>query len=416
MTTRRVVVTGVGVVSPLGSQLSDYWKALCEGRSGIGPITHFDASQHPVRFAGEVEGFDPSDWMDRKEIRRSDRYAQFAIAATLQAEADAGIEMADFDPFRVGVIIGSGIGGIETFETQFSRLIRRGPSGVGPLAIPMMIPNMASGQVAIRIGARGINYAPVSACSSGAHAVGEGLRAIRRGECDAVFAGGAEAAVNTFPISSFAKMGALSRRNDDPEGASRPFDAERDGFVLGEGSGVLLLEERDHALARGARLLAELVGYGATADAYHITMPDPRGDAAARAIERALEDGGLEPSEVGYVNAHGTSTPLNDKTETAAVRTVFGEHADRLMVSSNKSVTGHLLGAAGGLEAIATVQTLRTGIVPPTINYQTADPECDLDYVPNVARSAKIGAAISNSLGFGGHNVTLAFRRHSGDA
>ena len=416
MKTRRVAVTGLGVVSPLGSRLSDYWRALSEGENGIGPITHFDATEHSVRFAGEVSGFDPSDWMDRKEIRRSDRYACYAIAATLQAQADAGIEVADFDPFRIGVIIGSGIGGIETFETQFSRLMKRGPSGAGPLAIPMMIANMASGQVAIRIGARGINYAPVSACASGAHAVGEGLRAIRRGECDVVFAGGAEAAVCTFAVSSFAKMGALSRRNDDPESASRPFDATRDGFVLGEGAGVLVLEDWEHARARGAPVLAELAGYGATADAYHITMPDPRGDAAARAIERALEDAGVEPSEVGYVNAHGTSTPLNDKTETAALRAVFGGHADRLLVSSNKSMTGHLLGAAGGLEAIATVQTLRTGIVPPTINYRTADPECDLDYVPNVARSVQIGAAISNSLGFGGHNVALAFRRNGGDA
>ncbi len=412
---RRAVVTGLGVVSPLGSTLSDYWSALCAGRSGIGAITRFDACAFPVRFAGEVAGFDPAQWMDRKEIRRSDRYCQYAMAATQQALAHSAIDLQEVDPFRVGVIIGSGIGGLETFEVQHARLQARGPGGAGPLAIPMMIANMASGQVAIRIGARGINYAPVSACSSGAHAVGEGLRAIRRGDCDLVVAGGAEAAVTPFSMASFAKMGALSRRNDEPERASRPFDAERDGFVLGEGAGVLLIEEHAHARERGARIFAELAGYGATADAYHITMPHPDGVAAARAMELALADAALDPGEVGHVNAHGTSTPLNDKTETAALRTVFGDHAERLLVSSNKSMTGHLLGAAGGLESVATVLSLQHGLVPPTLNYQNPDPDCDLDYVPARARPASIAAAISNSLGFGGHNVTLAFRAHADD-
>lgn len=415
MARRRVVVTGLGVVSPIGVNVPQYWDALCAGRSGIAPIERFDASKHSVRFAGEVRGFDPLEYMDRKEVRRSDRYVQYAMSASLQAFADAGLEPGRLDSFKLGVILGSGIGGIETFETQFSRLIERGPGAAGPLAIPMMIANMASGQIAIRLEARGINYAPVSACASGAHAVGEGLRAVRRGDCDVVVAGGSEAAVTTFSLAAFAKMGALSKRNDDPVGASRPFDAERDGFVLGEGSGVVILEAREHALARGARIYVELAGYGATADAYHITMPHPDGEAAARGISMALADGEMAPDEVDYVNAHGTSTPLNDKTETKALHTVFGGHARAMQVSSNKSVTGHLLGGAGGLEAVATALTLHRGQIPPTINYRIPDPDCDLDYVPNHSREASPRAAISNSLGFGGHNVTLAFRRHEPD-
>ncbi len=415
MKERRVVITGLGVVSPIGHNVPDYWSALCAGTSGVAPIQRFDASKHSVRFAGEVRDFDVTAYMDRREARRSDRYAQYAMAASVQAIADSDLQLDQVDPFRFGVIIGSGIGGIETFAVEYARMERRGPAGAGPLAIPMMIANMASGQVAIRFGARGINYSPVSACASGAHAVGEGRRAIQRGECDLMLAGGSEAAVTPFSIAAFAKMGALSKRNDDPQHASCPFDAERDGFVLGEGAGVLLLEERQHALDRGARIYAELAGYGATADAFHITMPHPDGLSAAHGISLALADAQLDPTDVQYVNAHGTSTPLNDKTETAAIRRVFGTHADSLMVSSNKSMTGHLLGAAGGLESVATALTIFHGVVPPTTNYVNPDPECDLDCVPGQAREAKIEAAISNSLGFGGHNVTLAFRRHSAD-
>jgi 3-oxoacyl-[acyl-carrier-protein] synthase II len=415
MRDRRVVITGLGVVSPIGHNVPDYWSALCAGKSGIAPIERFDASKHSVRFAGEVREFDAGAYMDRKEARRSDRYSQYAVAASVQAIEDSGVQLDSLDPFRFGVIIGSGIGGIETFAVEYARMERRGPNGAGPLAIPMMIANMASGQIAIRFGARGINYSPVSACASGAHAVGEGRRAIQRGECDLMLVGGSEAAVTPFSIAAFAKMGALSRNNENPQHASCPFDAKRDGFVLGEGSGILVLEERQHAMERGARIYAELAGYGASADAFHITMPHPDGLAAAHGISLALSDAGLEPTEVQYVNAHGTSTPLNDKTETAAIRKVFGAHADSLMVSSNKSMTGHLLGAAGGIESVATALTLHHGLVAPTTNYVTPDPECDLDYVPHKAKEAEVQAAISNSLGFGGHNVTLAFRRHSWD-
>lgn len=410
---RRAVVTGLGVVSPIGSTVARYWDRLVAGRSGIAPITRFDTTDFSVKFGGEVEGFDPLDYMDKKEIRRSDLYTQYALGAATQAMHDSRLDAGRLDPNRFGCIIGSGIGGLSTSQMNQERLVSRGPGSVSPFTIPMFIANMASGQVAIRFGACGINYAPVSACASGAHGIGEALRTIQRGECDALITGGAEACVVRFAVASFSKMGALSKNNDDPEGASRPFDLGRNGFVLSEGAAIIILEERERALARGAHIYAEIAGYGATCDAYHITMPHPEGRAAIHAIRLALNDGGLAPEDVGYVNAHGTSTPLNDKTESLAIREVFGDHARKLAVSSNKSVTGHLLGAAGALEIVATSLTLERGVIPPTINYTTPDPECDLDYVPNQARERRVDAAVSNSLGFGGHNVALAVRRHT---
>ena len=410
--TRRVVITGLGVVTPVGSTVASFWSSLLEGRSGAGPVTGFDVTDFSVRFAAEVEGFDPLDSMDPKELRRSDPYVQYGVAASKDAYADSGLDPARIDPFRIGVILGSGIGGITTFEKQKERLLQRGPGSVSPFTIPMLIANMASGQAAIHLEARGINFAPVSACASAAHATGVAVDAIRAGNLDVAVTGGCEAAISPIALSAFAKMGALSRRNDSPQTASRPFDADRDGFLLGEGAGVVILEEREHAMARGARIYAELAGYGATADAYHITMPHKEGLSPATAMTDCLTDSGVNADEVDYVNAHGTSTPLNDAMETVAIRRAFGEHADSLMVSSIKSMTGHALGAAAGIELVATALTLHHGRVPPTINYQTPDPACDLDCVPNEARDAKVAVAISNSLGFGGHNATLCVRRH----
>ena len=409
---RRVVITGLGVVSPLGSEVETFWKRLIAGESGIGPVTRFDTSKYDTRFAAEVQGNRPEDYMERKDIRRTDLFVQYAIGATAQAVKQAGVSPETVDPNRYGVVVGSGIGGIATFEDQHRTLLEKGPSRVSPFFIPMMISDMASGQVSIQFGAKGPNYCTVSACSSGAHAVGDAFRIIQHNEADVMISGGAEAPITPVSFAGFCSMKAMSTRNDDPQSASRPFDAQRDGFVMGEGAGIVVLEELEHAKKRGAKILAEVVGYGATGDAHHMTAPAPEGEGAARAMREAIRDSGLPLESFGYLNAHGTSTPLNDKFETQAIKSVFGEHAKKLPVSSTKSMTGHLLGAAGGLETIICVLALERHTLPPTINYKTPDPDCDLDYVPNTAREVELQAALSNSLGFGGHNVTLALSRY----
>ncbi len=406
-----MVVTGQGVICPLGNTVEEFWKRLIAGESGIGPVTRFDTTAYDTRFAGEVRGFKPEEYMDRKDVRRTDLFVQFAVAAATQALAQAGVKDGAVDPTRFGVIVGSGIGGISTFEEQHRILLEKGPNRVSPFFIPMMISDMASGQVSIQFGAKGPNYCTVSACSSGAHAVGEAFRIIQNSEAEVMIAGGAEAPVTPVSFAGFCSMKAMSTRNDDPTRASRPFDSQRDGFVMGEGAGIVILEELEHAKKRGAAILAEIVGYGATGDAHHMTAPAPEGEGAARAMRAAINDSGLPLSEFGYVNAHGTSTPLNDKFETQAIKSVFGDHAPRVAVSSTKSMTGHLLGAAGGLETIICVLALERQVLPPTINYEHPDPDCDLDYVPNTARQVEARAALSNSLGFGGHNVTLALSR-----
>lgn len=408
---RRVVVTGMGVLTALGNDLAASWKGLLEGKNGVRRITRFDPEGFATQIAAEVEGFDPEKYIDKKEIRRQDLFTQFAMAASTMAMEDSRIDMGAEDPTRVGVIIGSGIGGIGTHEVQNERYLKGGPSRISPFYIPMMIPDIASGIVSIRIGAKGPNYCTVSACASSAHAIGDAFRLIKHGDAEIMVAGGTEAAVTEMSIGGFAAMRAMSTRNDEPERASRPFDAERDGFVLGEGAGMAILEELNHARDRGARIYAEVSGVGMTADAYHITAPAPAGEGAARAMKRALEEGGLDPADIDYINAHGTSTPLNDAYETQAIKTVFGDHAYRLMVGSTKSMTGHLLGGAGGLEFVITSMVLAENKVPPTINYEVPDPDCDLDYVPNEMREADVRAALTNSLGFGGHNATLALKR-----
>jgi len=411
MAGRRVVVTGVGVLTPIGTGKDRFWDALMEGRSGVGPIRSFDASRYPTRIAAEILDFDPLDWMDRKDAKRNDRFVQFAIAASRMALDDAGFRVTAENADRVGVVIGSGIGGAITWEEQHKVLLTRGPDRVSPFFIPMLIINMASGVVSILTGARGPNTAPVTACATGAHAIGDAFRIIQRGEADVMIAGGTEAAITELSIAGFCAMKAMSTRNDEPHRAVRPFDAHRDGFVMGEGAGVVILEALEHALARDARVYCELVGYGMSADAYHITMPDPEGQGAALAMERCLRDAGLRPEEVDYINAHGTSTPYNDKFETLAIKRVFKDHAYRLAVSSTKSMTAHLLGAAGSVELIACVLAIHHGTLPPTINYETPDPDCDLDYVPNRPRPCDVRVALSNAFGFGGHNATLAVRR-----
>ncbi len=407
----RVFITGMGAVTPLGNDPGRFWNGLLEGRSGIHTVTRFDTTGIGTSFAGEVRDFDPGEYMDKKEARRADPFIQYAIAASRQAHEASGIDCTENDGRRIGVIIGSGIGGTTTWEANHRTLMEKGPARVSPFFIPMMIADMASGMVSIMLGARGSNFATVSACSSGAHAIGEAYEMIRRGQLDAVFAGGTEAPVTPLAMAGFSSMKALSERNDDPEGASRPFDKDRDGFVMGEGAGMLVLESEAHARARGAEPLAELAGYGATADAHHLTAPAPEGEGASRAMKLALERSGMSAADVDYINAHGTSTPLNDRFETQAIKGVFGGEVDRLKVSSTKSMTGHLLGAAGAIEAVASVFAVRNGVIPPTMNYTTPDPDCDLDYVPNEPQKQPIRAALSNSLGFGGHNVTLAFRR-----
>lgn len=411
----RVVITGMGAVTPLGTGKDAFWQGLTAGRSGVGVITQMDTTDYPVHIAAEVKDFEPERFLERKEARRLDRFTQFAIAATQEALTDSGLELEKVDKTRVGVIIGAGIGGIHTFYEQVKALIERGPGRVSPFFIPMMIPDMASGQVSIRYGFQGPNQAAVSACASANHAIGDAARWIQRGTCDAMVTGGAEAAISPPGLAGFSSATALSTRNDEPERASRPFDRDRDGFVMGEGAGILVLESLDRAQARGARIYAELVGYGSTGDAHNVVAPEPNGDGAYRAMVMALKDAGLSPSDVNYINAHGTSTKPGDIAETIAIKRLLGEAQDRVAVSSTKSMTGHLLGAAGGVEAIATVLALHEGVLPPTINLENPDPECDLDYVPNVARKGEYRVALSNSFGFGGHNAVLAFRRWPGE-
>ena len=408
---RRVVVTGLGAVTPLGNDMQSTWKGLVEGRSGIGPITAFDASDLEVRIAGEARDFRPTDHLEPKEARRMDRFTQMAVVAALEAARDAGLNIKGNNAETVGVAIGSGIGGLHTLVDQIKVLDQKGPRRVSPFLVPMMISNMAAGQVSIALGAKGPNIAVVSACATSAHSVGEAYEIIKRGDAEAMVAGGSEAPVLPIGIVAFSQAQTLSTRNDEPQRASRPFDAERDGFVAAEGGAVLILESLEHARARGARIYAEMVGYGATADAFHITAPPEGGEGAARSMRMALRKAEVAPEEVDYINAHGTSTPLNDKAETAAIKEVFGEHAYRLAISSTKSMTGHLLGAAGALEAMVCVKAITEGVIPPTINYEHPDPACDLDYTPNVARRQTVNVALSNSLGFGGHNSTLVFRR-----
>jgi 3-oxoacyl-[acyl-carrier-protein] synthase II len=410
---RRVVVTGLGAVTPVGNDVASTWRALLEGRSGAGPITKFDAEKFDVRFACEVKGFDASLYMDRKEAKRADMYTQYAVACATQAMQDAGLAEGGYVPERTGVIIGSGIGGLKSFEEQHDVYRERGPSKISAFFIPMFISDIAAGIVSMRFNAKGPNYATTSACATSAHAIGDAFRTIQYGDADVMITGGSEATVTPMAIGGFTNMKALSERNDSPETASRPFDATRDGFVMGEGGGVVILEELEHARARGARIYAEIVGYGATADAYHLTAPAPEGEGAQRAMRRAMEDAGLALGDVGYINAHGTSTPANDLNETKAIKAVFGEHAKDLLVSSTKSMTGHMLGAAGSVEFIICSLVLQDGQVPPTINYQTPDPELDLNYVPGHKVERRVDAALSNSFGFGGHNVSLAVRRYT---
>src|SRR5215472_10937525 len=408
-----LVVTGIGLVSPVGNDTSSTWKSLCEGRSGTAIITTFDHSDQDVHIAAEVKDFDPLLYLDRKEARRNDRFVHYALAATKLALADAELSVSEENADDVGVIIGSGIGGLGTCHEQFKTLFDRGPDRVSPFFITMFITDIAAGFVSMAIGARGPNFATVSACATGANAIGEAAEMIRRGDAVAMLAGGAECGITPMGIAAFANMRALSRRNDDPATASRPFDAERDGFVIGEGAGILVIEDEEYARKRGARIYAELVGYASTADAYHITAPAPGGAGLARAIRRALDKSGIAPESVGYINAHGTSTEENDRNETEAIKTVFGPHAHSLAVSSTKSMIGHTLGAAGGIEAGVSVLSLYHNILTPTINLTHPDPECDLDYVPLTAREQKVDVAISNSMGFGGHNAVLVFRRYS---
>jgi len=401
----------MGVVTALGSDLETFWNNLAAGKSGITRIESFDVSEFPTQIAAEIKDFNPEDYMDKKEARRMDRFVQLAVAAGKMAMRDAGLDPgANIDPERLGVIVGSGIGGLGTWEEQHSILLEKGPKRVSPFFIPMMIANMASGQISIIIGAKGPNTTAVTACATGTHSIGDSFKLIQRGEADAMICGGAEAAIRPTGLAGFCSMRAMSTRNDEPEKASRPFDIERDGFVMGEGSGVLVLESLEHALKRGARIYAEVIGYGMSGDAYHMTDPDP--DGAARCMQRALKDAGIAPEAIDYINAHGTSTPVGDKSETTAIKKTFGDHAYKLAVSSTKSMTGHLLGAAGGIEAVILALTLKNGVIAPTINLENPDPECDLDYVPNAARKADVRTALSNSFGFGGHNATIVMRKY----
>jgi len=408
---QRVVVTGLGALTPIGNDVPSYWEGLSSGRNGVAGITLFDASRHACRFAAEVKAFDPRGWLEPKEAKRWDRFCQFGVVAAKQAVADAGLSITDANRQRVGTAIGSGVGGLLMMETQAHVLNDRGPDRVSPFCVPMMIPNMATGLTAIALGAQGPSSAVATACAAGSNAIGDAYRLIQLGLADAMVCGGAESAITPLGVAGFASAKALSFRNDDPASASRPFDAERNGFVIGEGAGVLVLESLDHARARGARILAEVVGYGMTCDAHHMTAPSPGGVGGAEAMRLALRDARLEPEAVDYVNAHGTSTQANDSNETAAIKSALGDHAYRVPVSSTKSMTGHLLGGSGGIEAVAAILAMEHGVVPPTINYSNPDPACDLDVVPNQAREAKLDVVLSNSFGFGGHNVCLAFRR-----
>ncbi|MDQ0232298.1 beta-ketoacyl-ACP synthase II [Metabacillus malikii] len=408
---KRVVVTGLGAVTPIGNDVKTTWTNAVNGVSGVGPITRINAENYQAKVAAELKDFDVEQFMDKKDARKMDRFTQYAVAAALMAVKDSDLEITDDIAPRVGVWIGSGIGGMETFEQQYKTLLDKGPRRVSPFFVPMLIPDMATGQVSIALGAKGFNSCTVTACATGTNSIGDAFRVIERGEADVMVTGGAEAPLTEMSFAGFTANKALST-NPDPTTASRPFDKDRDGFVMGEGAGIIVLEELEHALARGATIYAEIVGYGATGDAYHITAPSPNGEGGARAMRMAIEGSGLQATDIDYINAHGTSTPYNDKFETAAIKEVFGEHAYKLAISSTKSMTGHLLGAAGGVEAIFSILAIKEGIIPPTINYQTPDEDCDLDYVPNQARTQEVNAVLSNSLGFGGHNATIIFKKY----
>ncbi|MFE8696363.1 beta-ketoacyl-ACP synthase II [Cytobacillus sp. FJAT-53684] len=411
MNKRRVVVTGIGAVTPLGNDAETTWSNIIAGVSGVGPLTRVNADEYPAKVAAEVKDFNIEDFIDKKDARKMDRFTHYAVAASMMAVKDANLTINDDNSHRVGVWVGSGIGGMETFENQFETFLNRGYRRVSPFFVPMIIPDMATGQISISLGAKGFNSCTVTACATGTNSIGDAFKVIQRGDADAMISGGAEAPITRMSVAGFCANTALST-NPDIKTASRPFDKNRDGFVIGEGAGIVVLEELEHALARGAHIYAEIVGYGATGDAYHITAPAPAGEGGARAMKMAIDDAGLKPEEFDYINAHGTSTDYNDKFETLAIKEVFGEHAYKIAISSTKSMTGHLLGAAGGIEAIFSVLAIKDGVLPPTINYETPDPECDLDYVPNVARKKEINAVISNSLGFGGHNATIAFKKY----
>ncbi|MGD0586425.1 MAG: beta-ketoacyl-ACP synthase II [Oryzomonas sp.] len=408
---RRVVITGIGVVSPLGCGNAKNWDALVNGRSGIGPITRFDASAMPVRIAGEVKDFNPEDFIDKKEIKKMDLFIQYALAAAQFAMEDSGLTVTEENAERVGVLVGAGLGGLPTIEKYHSAFLEGGYKKISPFFIPMLIINLAPGHISIRYGAKGPNISSVSACATATHSIGDAYHIIKRGDADAMIAGGTESTVTPLGIGGFAVMKALSDRNDDPQAASRPFEKNRDGFIMGEGAGIVILEEYEAARKRGARIYAEVAGYGLTGDAYHLTAPAPGGEGAARCMKMALANAGVNPEQVGYINAHGTSTPMNDLYETMAIKTVFGNHAATVMISSTKSMTGHLLGAAGGIEAVFSCMAMEKGVIPPTINYDEPDPECDLDYTPNTAREARIEYAMSNNFGFGGTNASLLFKK-----
>ncbi len=411
MTKSRVVVTGLGALTPIGNTVPEFWDGLVAGKTGAGLITRFDTEAFDVKFACEIKGFNPEDHFEKKEVRKMDSFVRYAVVAAREAVADAGLKIDESNSDHIGVVIGVGMGGVTTIEEQMSVLLTKGPNRVSPFLVPKMIPNMAAGLVSIYLGARGPNTSITTACASSTHAVGEAYRMIQRGDATAMICGGAEATITPLSIAGFSNIQALSKRNDDYLRASRPFDGTRDGFVMGEGAGILILESLESATARGARIYAELAGYGLSGDAFHMTAPGPNGEGGARAMKMAVDSTGMALTDVDYINAHGTSTPLNDKLETQGIKALFGDHARKLMISSNKSMIGHLIGAAGGVEAVATVKTVSEGMVPPTINYQTPDPECDLDYVPNTARKAEVNLALSNSLGFGGHNATIAVRK-----
>lgn len=411
---RRVVITGLGLVTPLGIGVEKSWDALCNGDSGVSKITLFDPKDLPAQIAAEIKGFNPSDWIEHKEIKKMDRFTHLAVAASQIAMDDSGVKISEENAERIGVIVGSGMGGMAAIEYYHTILTEKGPKRISPFFIPMTIINLASGQISIRFGAKGPNSAPVTACAAGTHAIGESFRIIQRGDADIMITGGTEAVITPLAIGGFCSMKALSTRNHDPKRASRPFDKDRDGFVMGEGAGIIVLESLESALSRSARIYAEVIGFGMSGDAYHISSPSPNGEGAARCMAIALKDSGIDPSEINYINAHGTSTKYGDELETKAIKTVFGEHAYRLKVSSTKSMTGHLLGAAGGVEAVITALAIKTGIIPPTINLDNPDPECDIDYVPNKAVKTNPKVAMSNSFGFGGTNACLILRRYEG--
>lgn len=408
---RRVVVTGLGVISPVGNTKDEFWTSLVNGKNGVGPMTSFDCKDYTSRVAGEVKDFIPHPFISKKELRRMEKFVQFAVTAAKEAVDDSGLDIEKEDPFNIGVLVGSGIGSLRIIEEQHKVILQKGPSRITPFLIPMLIVNMASGHISIMLKVKGPNSCTTTACAAGSHAIGNALRIIQNGEADVMITGGTESCITALGVGGFCALKALSTRNDEPEKASRPFDKDRDGFVIAEGSGIVILEEYEHAKKRNAKIYAEVVGFGMSGDGYHMTAPDPSAEAPARCMAKALEDASLRPEEVSYINAHGTSTELNDKVETLAIKKVFGGHAKKLPISSTKSMTGHLLGAAGGVEFIACCLSIKNNIIPPTINYETKDPNCDLDYVPNKAREKKVNVTLSNSLGFGGHNASLCLKR-----